>query len=264
MAGSDTNYRTSDSMGWGRRQQSAGRGLRKTPAAVLGHDCAGGLHRELHVCAQVQQLFGAEDWKGLAEMESAAVATASALCSARLLDIAAQIFGMLGVSQRELCQYVKAVKFLERAKEMAEESGNRSVQGNACTQLGICRIHQGEYAEAISLITQAKTIATEMGNRLGEAGACNNLGTCYESLGRFEAAIDLYTQAAAIKKGLGDLGGLARAWNNIGDCYQHLRQYQRAVTCRMHLHYTSTSSYQYDSSTHTHAHTHAQARVGRE
>ena len=202
-----TRCRTSDSMGRGRRQQSAGRGPRKTPAAVLGHDCVGGLHRELHVCAQVQQLFGAEDWKGLAEMESAAAATASALCSARRLDIAAQIFGMLGVGQCELRQYVKAVRFLEQAKEMAEESGNRSVQGNACTHLGICRIHQGEYAEAISLITRAKTIAVSMGNRFGEAGACNNLGTCYESLKRFDAAINLYAQAAAIKKGLGDLGG---------------------------------------------------------
>ena len=116
-----------------------------------------------------------------------------------------------------------------RAVEIAKEIGDKSGEGVAYRNLGVCYQSLGQHEDAISHLQQGLGIAKEIGDMSGEGAAYHNLGVCYKSLGQYNNAISRSKDGLRIAKEIGSKNGEGRAYLNIGACYQPLSQFDKAI-----------------------------------
>jgi tetratricopeptide (TPR) repeat protein len=100
--------------------------------------------------------------------------------------------------------------------DIARRLGDRAVEGDALTDLGLALYGLQRYDEAESAHRQAAAVFREVGNRDGEGDALNNLGLTLHSLHRDDDAESAHREAAAVLGEVGDRHGEANALNNLG------------------------------------------------
>eukprot|EP01043_Picozoa_sp_COSAG02_P003168 COSAG02_NODE_75_length_41389_cov_106.665762_42_plen_1040_part_00 len=139
------------------------------------------------------------------------------------------LLGSLSSACHRLGEYRKAIDYLEQARAIFVEIGDRKSLGSALGNLGGAYYRQGEYRKAIDYLEQARAISVEIGDRQGLGSDLGNIGSAYYSLGEYRKAIDYHEQARAIAVEIGDRQGLGSRLGNIGNAYSSLGEYRKAI-----------------------------------
>src|SRR5262245_17105001 len=87
----------------------------------------------------------------------------------------------------------------------------------------------GHHADALSVHTNGLRAARESGDRSGEAYALTNLGAVHRLLGQYDVAIDHLSRALELHESTGDRHGAARTLSNLGIVEDRLGQHERAA-----------------------------------
>ena len=137
-------------------------------------------HRE--VINKLNELYGVRHWHGVEALEATASTTAAQLREARP-DLAAGIYGMLGICCRKGGQHAKVIGLCEQGLEIAVAAGDGTNTGMAYVNLGSVYRVLGQYAKAIKMYEQSMAILEEMGlsTELQKAVTWSNLAICYEA-----------------------------------------------------------------------------------
>jgi CHAT domain-containing protein/Tfp pilus assembly protein PilF len=137
--------------------------------------------------------------------------------------------GNLGVAYESLGQYERSINYYEQALSIAQEIGDRNMEGSTLGNLGITYDSLGQYATAIDYYEQVLAIAQKIGDRQGEGNHLGNLGLVYSSLGQYATAIEHHEQALSIAREIGDRRGEGNHLGNLGIAYESLGQYTEAL-----------------------------------
>ena len=183
--------------------------------ACLGLECnpeeeeaqAGLTAEQERLVHRMDELQTAYDWRGIAALESAAMALARDL---RLAHPAAAgaIHSMLGNAYDSLGDFSRAIEYHTQDLAIAREVGDRAGEGSAYGNLGSAYKSLGDFSRAIEYHTQHLAIAREVGDRAGEGRAYGNLGVALEKNGDLPAAARALVQGLAAKQRVErDLGG---------------------------------------------------------
>ena len=90
----------------------------------------------------------------------------------------------------------------ERRLKLAEEAGDKEIEGAACANLGNAYQRLGNFKKAIEYHERDLEIAKEANHLAGQGRAYCNLGNAHYSLGDFKKAISCHTRDLQIAKSL--------------------------------------------------------------
>lgn len=96
---------------------------------------------------------------------------------------------VLGISNLMLGTFDKAYSYLEQARELYHELGDRRGVSNMLNTMGETARQRGDYVAAVKLYQEALAIARDIGERTGEIICLTNLGGVRLGLGDHDAAI---------------------------------------------------------------------------
>ncbi|HMX38888.1 MAG TPA: adenylate/guanylate cyclase domain-containing protein [Saprospiraceae bacterium] len=122
----------------------------------------------------------------------------------------------------------QAARHLQEALALARRLGDRRVEANALSGLGLVEEIRGNYREALRYHQAALLYRQALNDERGMAGAYINLGNAYESLGQLDSAINSHRQSLTLFERLGDTVRMARAHSNIGGVLQEGGDYAGA------------------------------------
>jgi len=140
--------------------------------------------------------------------------------------------GLAGILFRYLevgGHYPNAVAIHTHALHAARDTGDRTGEAYALTNLGAVYWRQGHYQGATDRLQQALTLFREIGDRSGEARALGNLGDVYGWQGHYGQAVEHHQQALTMFVASDDQIGEARALDHLGFVYQRLGRYGQAA-----------------------------------
>ncbi len=134
-----------------------------------------------------------------------------------------------------LRQYDQALLYLRQSAELAQENGNRRMEGLCQKSLGACFFWLGLYERAIEHYARAHAIFTAMQNRNWLANTCYDLAEAYAELGQVEQMRAYFDQAVALahagrlERLLNDLSTLAHAYPGLYPPAANLNERQQQV-----------------------------------
>uniref|UniRef100_UPI00359324A4 tetratricopeptide repeat protein n=1 Tax=Persicitalea sp. TaxID=3100273 RepID=UPI00359324A4 len=146
------------------------------------------------------------------------------------LRINAHARNSLGVVHFSQGQYAQALTYYQQNLVIAQEIGDRSVEGAMLNNIGSIYSRQGQYMQALTYYQQNLVIAQEIGDWSSEGVALNNIGSIYSRQGQYEQALTYYQQSLAIAQEIGDRSSEGATLSNIGDIYRRQGQYEQALT----------------------------------
>jgi tetratricopeptide (TPR) repeat protein len=117
-------------------------------------------------------------------------------------------------------QNPEALRHLERALSLSQESGDRINEATILNEISQIYRTWGRNDEALQNLQQSLQIHTEIGDRAGEATNLNNIATIYHARGRYDDALQRLQQSLQIRRELGDRASEAVILNNISQVYR--------------------------------------------
>lgn len=136
-------------------------------------------------------------WKGLEERSGDEETSLYRSCQVETLMDIGYMLGNLG-------QPDEAIRELEKALALAEESDNRARQAEILLLFGLILRNHGRPARAVEYVNQSLQIYRELNNKIGEADALGMLGTVYRDLDKHDLALEQVRQALAISEEIGN------------------------------------------------------------
>jgi tetratricopeptide (TPR) repeat protein len=183
----------------------------------------------------LSDLQASKDWRGVVAMEREAMTMAAAV-RASIPGLAASLCGTLGIANKSLGDFPKAIEHHTQWLGIAQEVGDRAGEGRAYGHLGAAYEALGDFSKAVKCHRQHLAIAKEVGDRAEEGRANGNLGSTYQALGDFANVIEYKTQHLLITQEVGDRAGEGRAYGNLGSAYQALGDFSKAIeNTKQHL-----------------------------
>jgi DNA-binding SARP family transcriptional activator/tetratricopeptide (TPR) repeat protein len=131
--------------------------------------------------------------------------------------------------------YPEAIAIHSQARRAAHNTGERALEAEALTSLGVLALRHGRHPHAAACLRQGLTLFRETGDRSGEVRVLGNLGILNLQLGRYEQATRYLQQALALFREIGDRAGEARALASLSTIDFQLGRYQQATG---HIHRT--------------------------
>ena len=119
--------------------------------------------------------------------------------------------------------HIKGLKF-------AKEIGDKSGEGTAYQNLGVCCLSLGQYDDAISHLQKGLKIAKEIGDKSSEGAAHRNLGVCYQFVRQYGKAISHLREGLEVAKGIRDKREGEAAYRNSGAFHQSLGQFEKVIS----------------------------------
>lgn len=113
----------------------------------------------------------------------------------------------------------RAIKYADRAREVADRSGFQKGLAFSLKNIGLAYYLQGKYVEALDYWQQSLKIFMAIENQLGIGNMLNNIGAVYFSQGNDANALDYYLQSLQVSEKIGDKLRIATALTNIGAVY---------------------------------------------
>src|SRR2546430_11269752 len=135
----------------------------------------------------------------------------------------------LAQAYQELGETSRAIAFYEQALNFAREIGDRRAESATLGSLGNIYVSQGEISQAIASYEKALAIAQETGDRKAESATLGNLGNIYASEGEISQAIASYEKALAIAQKIGNQKAESVTLGNLGNIYASQGDVARAV-----------------------------------
>lgn len=130
--------------------------------------------------------------------------------------IEANSLTIIGVLHWRLGQYEQALEVLASALAINEQIGDDEQTSNVLTDLGIVYDSLGDSGEALKQFRSSLAIKRKIAQEQGIANVLNNIGTVLESRGELPAALEHYRSSQRIKQRLGDRVGQVDSLMNIG------------------------------------------------
>ncbi len=121
--------------------------------------------------------------------------------------------------------YAQAEELLREALDMAQDSASAAV---AHLGLGNRFIRDDHPEQAWAWLEKARELAEDSGDRILLGRIYNNLGIALHALGRYEAALGWFRKALDVRRGSGYRQGLVINLHNIGDAHLRLNRLGRA------------------------------------
>lgn len=136
---------------------------------------------------------------------------------------------LLGIAERKLAHYEKAISWHEKAFAMAEQNNDRPGKGRALIDLADVYERQKDYTRAKKLYRQALALF-EIPEDWRLAGlALRQLGDIYVENGEFEEAYQAYGQAVRYAEEMDDATLNAEYHDYSGYFYRRLGNYAKAI-----------------------------------
>jgi DNA-binding SARP family transcriptional activator/Tfp pilus assembly protein PilF len=125
--------------------------------------------------------------------------------------------------------YADALAMHSHAAEAARATGDRAVEADALTNLGIVCWRQGDTARALDAFERSLQLAEEVGDLPGQARALANLGILHSVFGRYDVAESHHELALARYEELANPIGVAGTHNNLSIVCLRRRRYPEAM-----------------------------------
>ncbi len=136
---------------------------------------------------------------------------------------------LAGQSARKLTRYPVALKYHERALELAKEYEDRLHTGMALIDLGDVYERKKTHKRAIELYKEGLEALKVPGDWREAVRGLRQLGDIYVDSGRFDDAFRVYGQALSYAKQGGDAAAVALQRDYMGYFYRRLGDYAKAV-----------------------------------
>ena len=138
-------------------------------------------------------------------------------------------YSTLGGVYRSLGDLKKAMEFCRLGLGIAQEIGNRDFEGAGYIILGGVYKSLGDFKKAKEFCQLGLGIAQETGNRNSEGYGYLNLGSVYRSLGDFKKAKEFCQLALEIAQETGNRNSEGRGYNILGGVYYSLGDVKEAM-----------------------------------
>jgi tetratricopeptide (TPR) repeat protein len=120
------------------------------------------------------------------------------------------------------------MEFHKQALAISREISDRHGEGRHLDNLGVCDRDLADYRRAMEFHEQALAISREISDRVGEGISLGNLGVCHYALGDYRRAVDLNELALAIAREISDRCQEASELGYLGDARRELREWAQA------------------------------------
>ncbi len=150
----------------------------------------------------------------------------------------ARILTLLGNSQRALGEYDRSIEFHQEALEIAQNAGDSPCEIANYNHLSRTYVAQKDYTQAINYSQRALILSRQTGNKTGEANALTNLGYSEVMQAQqlevieaqtYETAINYLQQGLKLSEKLGDVQSKALCASSLGIAYLVIQQPHNAV-----------------------------------
>jgi tetratricopeptide (TPR) repeat protein len=148
--------------------------------------------------------------------------------SADRKDQEAIVTHALALSYVYRLEFEEAEPLIERASELAAESGSAFSRANVMSVRATLEMYRCNYAEAESLYSAARELYTEIGNALREASMTLHVGRAAIAQGELERGEKLLRDAERALKGLGGRGQLCEAQRALAQVLVKLGRLEEA------------------------------------
>ncbi len=122
-----------------------------------------------------------------------------------------------------------AVKKCLLAAELADESKDAAMEGDARHLLSQFYFMQGNYIKAIEEVKKAIDLRELLQDSPKLASSFNSYGIYLDTIGDYAEALDVYFQSLTIKEKLDDKKGIANTLINVGTVYSRLNNSDREL-----------------------------------
>jgi tetratricopeptide (TPR) repeat protein/TolB-like protein len=103
----------------------------------------------------------------------------------------------------------ESLPYLDRARTLSIELGNREVRANTLQAIGIAHMRLNRPAEALRHYEESLQIKREIGDRRGTAASLVQIGEVKRALGEPQVAERSYREALSIRRDIGDKAGVS-------------------------------------------------------
>lgn len=141
---------------------------------------------------------------------------------------------ILGGNCTIIGDYEKAVHYIEKSLDLADEHELGYARIKALNLRGIVEYYRGQYQKGIETNIQILNLVDEFGQERNRLTACNNIGINYERLKEFDKALEYYGQALDIAEELKEQYTIASISANIGIIHKNQGNLQEAKNRFIH------------------------------
>ncbi|MBL7128491.1 MAG: tetratricopeptide repeat-containing sensor histidine kinase [Ignavibacteria bacterium] len=134
----------------------------------------------------------------------------------------------MGLGNRYLSQYDKALEYHIKALEISEKQHNKKNIAVTLNYIGLVYEKKGDYVKSFDYHKRSLKIREELGDKNGIAACLSNIGIVFENRGESHNALESYFKALRINEELGDVDGMSTTKNNIGNVYLNLGNFEKA------------------------------------
>lgn len=134
-----------------------------------------------------------------------------------------------GVNLRNDGNYVSALKFHNRAKDIAKGINNINLNSIIFNNIGVVYRRLDDYQSALTNHLEALSLAEQTRNLKSQAIAINSIGNIQMMIGNLDESLENFKQSLIIEQKLDDLLGVAINLNNIGNVYLVKDDYNKAL-----------------------------------
>ncbi|CAN5263649.1 hypothetical protein BH09BAC5_BH09BAC5_07400 [soil metagenome] len=122
-----------------------------------------------------------------------------------------------------------AMNYYLRALELAKNTNDKIVEGNALNNLGNCYKLKNKLSDAKDYYEDALVVREQIKDSTGIAATLSNLGSVYQQRGDFKKAIEYYYRALPIKEREGNQNAIVSTLNNVANAYVDMNKPEMAL-----------------------------------
>lgn len=149
------------------------------------------------------------------------------------VDLILKSLHNLGVIYGEQQQYQQGLEYLLKCRSLAEQTGDRRLEGLSTNSIGAYYFWLANDAQALHYYQRARAIFIEMGNRNWQAGVCYDLAEVCARLGAWEQASAFFHEGLAIAEEL-NIARCRHALNDLARAYPKLAWQRHELSERQH------------------------------
>ena len=135
----------------------------------------------------------------------------------------------LGLLERELGRFDRAIRFFERAQLMARQLGHDALVWSPLYNIGRVIRDRGDSRRGLAIQSEAAQLCEETGNRIGLTTVLNSMGAGWLTLGRTDRARRHLRRALELARELGNPASEAMVLNNLGEALAAEGRYDEAA-----------------------------------
>jgi predicted ATPase/class 3 adenylate cyclase len=139
-----------------------------------------------------------------------------------------QIYNQLGKLLYLLGDYQTAHNYFQQALHIAENHQDDNAEVDCLNNLGIVAHYQADYDGALYLFQKAISSWQKADNQVGVSHGLSRLGQIYYDMGHYLAALQCFDQSLELHRKIGDRAGEALSQHNLGKIQRSLGKYETA------------------------------------